>query len=132
VFDYFYAEKGRLESVGTEDIYGCRGITATVTHHLEDGSERVELAVLQLDRQASADRSPVSVRQTALTVNEPLAVLGFPSGLPAKIDTGGRAIDPGSAALDYFSLDSDTFSSLSLSGFFCGAAKTSRRPLRAV
>jgi V8-like Glu-specific endopeptidase len=118
VFDYFYVEEGQLESVHTEDVYGCRGIAATVEHPLEDGSERVELAVVQLDRQVSADRSPVSVRHTALTASEPLAVLGFPSGLPAKIDTGGRAIDLGAAMLDYFSLDSDTFSSSSGSGVF--------------
>ena len=42
----------------------------------------------------------------ALKKTDPIFVLGFPSGVPAKIDDGAQVIEPRSATLDYFKLNS--------------------------
>ena len=74
--------------------------------------------MVELDRRADEARTPVPIGPAELAAGEPLAVLGFPSGLPLKIDTGSRVIEPALGGLDFFSLDSDTFSSSSGSGVF--------------
>ncbi|MBC7172078.1 MAG: trypsin-like peptidase domain-containing protein, partial [Polyangiaceae bacterium] len=48
----------------------------------------------------------------------PLTVIGFPSGLPAKIEDSGEVVNPRSAARDYFTATTDTFAGNSGSGVF--------------
>ncbi|GAB4196344.1 MAG: hypothetical protein OHK0013_03450 [Sandaracinaceae bacterium] len=116
VFDYFYEGPGTLATIARSDVYGCRRL---VVRALDGGSR--DYAVVQLDRPATADgRVPVAVRTTSgpVSAGAGLAILGFGSGLPAKIDTGGRVLDPRARTLDYFTATTDSFGGNSGSGVF--------------
>ncbi len=115
VFDYYYKAADTLEGLSWGDIYGCRRV---VDRSLSNGGDtRVDYAVVQLDR-VPLGRTPVPVRATPLTLNEPLATIGCVSGLPLKIDSGGQVLGLRSTTLDFFLLDSDTFAGSSGSGVF--------------
>lgn len=114
VFDYFYRAEGTLEPITRDDVFGCTEIVA-LTH--PQGVEH-GLALVRLDREVDAARLPVSLGRERPAVGEPAAVLGFPSGLPAKIDTGASVLGPAPDATGCFELDSDTFGSSSGSGVF--------------
>jgi hypothetical protein len=116
VFDYFYQGPGTLATISRNDVYGCRRL---VVRALDSGS--LDYAVVQLDRPATADgRTPVAVRTAGgpFMVCTGLAILGFGSGLPEKIDTGGRVLDPRARTLDYFTATTDSFGGNSGSGVF--------------
>ena len=114
VFDYFYAEDGRLETISAEDVYTCGQIVA---RRLQDG---LDYAVVQLDRPVEGGRVPAPVRggDEPLQAGSMLTVIGFGSGLPAKIDAGGMVTDPRADTLDYFEGTPDTFGGNSCSGVF--------------
>jgi V8-like Glu-specific endopeptidase len=115
VFDYFEHAEGELESVTTSDVYSCRSMVARRLDP-DSSAEKVDFAIVQLDR-APLARRPVPIRDTALVLKEPLVAIGYPSGLPAKIDQGAHLIKP-RAMHDFFFLDSDTFKGSSGSGIF--------------
>jgi V8-like Glu-specific endopeptidase len=116
VFDYFERADGELESVTTSDVFGCRSVVA---HRLdpESSPSKVDFAIVQLDR-APLGRKPVGLRKEPLALDEPLSAIGYPSGLPAKIDQGARVVITRAAMRDYFFLTSDTFKGSSGSGIF--------------
>jgi hypothetical protein len=116
VFDYLYEGPGALASIARSDVYGCRRLVARAL----DGGSR-DYAIVQLDRPPTADgRAPVAVRTAGAPVSAGagLAILGFGSGIPAKIDSGGRVIDPRARTLDYFTATTDSFGGNSGSGVF--------------
>ena len=121
VFDYFYASPDVLEPIGWGDVHGCRRIVHRSFSPAASG-KRIDYAVVQLDRRP-AGRTPVPMRTTPLLTGEPLATVGSASGLPAKIDSGSRLLNPRALELDYFLLDSDTFAGSSGSGVFDAEAK---------
>jgi MYXO-CTERM domain-containing protein len=114
VFDFFERADGVLETISANDAYPC---VEVVSWALGDG---LDFAVLRLDRPVDAARQPVPIRleDTALAVGEPVYVVGFGSGIPAKIDTGGVVTDPRGGSLDYFQASLDTFGGNSGSGVF--------------
>ena len=114
VFDYYFAEAGELEPITAEDVYSCGQIVA---RRLQDG---LDYAVVQLDRPVEGDRIPAPVRagDEPLAIGDALTVIGFGSGLPAKIDAGGAVTDPRADRLDYFGGTPDTFGGNSGSGVF--------------
>ena len=116
VFDYFERAEGELETVSSSDVYSCRKLLA---HRVSDtgSATQVDFALVRLDRPALS-RHPVALRVSALEQDEPLVAIGYPSGLPAKIDQGARVIDTRGAMHDYFLLNSDTFAGSSGSGIF--------------
>jgi len=114
VFDYFYRAPGELEPLGANDIYSCQKVVAKQTSRT---GRQVDYAVIQLDRPVSG-RLPVDMRETPLTVGEPLSVLGTGSGLPIKIDSNARVVAPRTESGDFFALESDTFEGSSGSGVF--------------
>ncbi len=100
VFDYAYRRAGELETISASDVYGCRRIVArTFTDAGPD------YAVIQLDR-VPTGRTPVEIRKDPLRDGESLAVLGFTSGLPMKVDLAATVR---ASMSDYFLLDSDTY-----------------------
>ncbi len=117
VFDYFYASEGQLETLSAADVYGCRDF---VIRRLspQHSSQQMDFAIVQLDRPALAPRQPALISNRRLTKGDPVISLGYTSGLPAKIDSGAQVIDPRSAAMDYFRLNSDTFAGSSGAGVF--------------
>jgi hypothetical protein len=116
VFDYWYRDVGDLEPFGWGDIYSCRRVVSR-TLSVRTAVPRIDYAVVQLDRKPLG-RTPVALRMTPLNEGDSVATIGCVSGLPAKIDSGGRVLDSRSPDLDYFQLDSDTFQGSSGSGVF--------------
>ncbi|MDW8361209.1 MAG: serine protease [Myxococcales bacterium] len=116
VFDYYFVAPGRLARIEREDVFACRRI---VTRRLEESG--LDYAVMQLDRPATpSGRSvaPVRLEDRPLERDRRVVVIGFGSGLPAKIDDGGRVVDPRASRLDYFHATTDTFGGNSGSGVF--------------
>lgn len=126
VFDFFEARPGALEHISATDVFGCRRIVARSVSP-EAAASKVDYAIVQLDRPPPA-RRPVTVRkpmpesarafEVPLDVGEPVVAIGYPSGLPAKIDEGGRVVATRAAMGDYFHLNSDTFKGSSGSGIY--------------
>lgn len=108
VFNYYYDEPNVLAEIRDEDVYECERIVSQgsplATEHTPD------FALIQLDRPVEGDRAPAVIRPAmALAEQEPLAMIGFGSGLPAKIDSGGSVADPRAETLDYFVANPDAF-----------------------
>lgn len=105
VFGYHYAADGVLGTITRDDVYGCRALLATTY------SDEVDYAVIQLDRPVNAARSPSVVRteRSALAEGTPLTLVGYPSGIPAKIAGGAFVLDSRASVLDYFKASVDAF-----------------------
>ncbi len=117
VFGYYYDSPGRLAQLDQDDVYSCRRVVA----HAESGSDgnKRDYAVIQLDRPATPRYSPVTVRTAApVGAGAPLAMFGYPSGIPLKIEAGGRVRDPRASSLDYFVATTDSFGGNSGSGVY--------------
>ncbi len=117
VFDFFYADADRLETLTSGDVYGCRGIVARGVSRDRD-AEQLDYAIVQLDRSALAPRKPAVLSSRPLGPGVPVIAVGFTSGLPAKVDDGAHVIEPRKSTLDFFNLDSDTFQGSSGSGIY--------------
>lgn len=109
VFDYYYREPELLERITGSDVFGCRRVVA-------QGKGELDYAFVQLDR--SVGRQPVE-----RSMDEPLAgsrslnVVGTPSGLPLKVETG-IALLAAPPSPSRIALASDTFEGSSGSGVF--------------
>lgn len=112
VFDYYYAAEGTLASIEPTDVYTCDEIVVRRNRRGDD------YAIIRLSAPA-LDRTPAPIRraQNTLQAGDDLGVIGFGSGVPAKIDTGGhvRRPEPSSVA---FRADLDTFGGNSGSGVY--------------
>eukprot|EP00301_Raphidiophrys_heterophryoidea_P016273 c25831_g1_i1.p1 GENE.c25831_g1_i1~~c25831_g1_i1.p1 ORF type:complete len:332 (-),score=47.70 c25831_g1_i1:157-1152(-) len=113
VFNYMYTGNDcTMPSITTDDVYSCARVKRVE-------NDQVDYAVVWLDR-AVVGRVPVEVRETEtpVTIQQALTVIGFGSGIPAKIDGGGYVIDPRVGKMDYFVASTDTFAGNSGSGVF--------------
>eukprot|EP00299_Pterocystis_sp_00344_P002868 c1323_g1_i1.p1 GENE.c1323_g1_i1~~c1323_g1_i1.p1 ORF type:complete len:247 (-),score=67.16 c1323_g1_i1:115-855(-) len=117
VFNYFYESSGVMATVNEDDVYSCidyiRGFSTA-----ESGA-KIDYAIVKLDREVSGAHTPVVVSNNASDVhlNEFYDIIGFPSGLPAKILSNFplRSVSP---ELGYFMGSPDTFGGNSGSGVF--------------
>ena len=118
VFGYYYDAANVLHPIVREDVFSCDDLVVWVNGRR--GELNLDYAIVRLDRAAAPRFTPVTVRRApaALAASAPLAVIGFGSGIPAKIDTGGRVVDPRANMLDYFEANTDTFQGNSGSGVF--------------
>jgi V8-like Glu-specific endopeptidase len=117
VFRFFMESETELASIVEEDIYRCSQLV--VQELSESRSGRLDYAILQLDRPATPRFEPAPVaRNVAMTVGEPVTIIGFGSGLPAKIDDGGKVTEARTNTLDYFEATTDSFGGNSGSGVF--------------
>jgi len=108
VFNYHLEGPDQLATIRDEDVYSCARIVVQGTPQL--GDHTPDFVVVQLDRPVEGARSPASIRPaTPLDEQEPVAMIGFGSGLPAKIDTGGTVADPRAEQLDFFIANVDAF-----------------------
>ena len=116
VFDYVW-EDGTLGVIEDDDVFRCAGIEARRPPN-SIGLDP-EYAVFRLDRPATgrpvATATPAGIR--SLAVGDPLTMLGYPSGVPLKVDVGGRVRGLGSFT---FSGTVDAFGGNSGSGVFRG------------
>lgn len=113
VFDYFLdGSNCQMPTITADDVYHCKRFTRIENDYFDH-------AVIHLDRPV-VGRTPVQIQttQAALPVGQHLNVIGFGSGLPAKIDKGGNVIDPRASRKDYFVANTDTFGGNSGSGVF--------------
>jgi hypothetical protein len=118
VFDYFYRSSGEIEPISSNDLYACRQV---VSQEISDRNGRqIDYAVIQLDRPA-AGRTPLKVRATMANDGEALSVIGTGSGLPIKIDRGGRVVSSRAQEHDFFALEADTFEGSSGSAVIDGS-----------
>ncbi|MEC9466871.1 MAG: serine protease, partial [Myxococcota bacterium] len=117
VFDFYYSSPGQLASIGESDVYRCQQV---VTRKLTtSGGRNLDYAIIRTDRPV-VGRTPAQVRSDwmPMSYGEGVVVIGFPSGLPAKIEDGGYVQNRRSNVLDYFSANTDTFGGNSGSGVF--------------
>jgi hypothetical protein len=117
VFDYYLDGPTHLAEIRDEDVYSCARV---VSQGSPLGSDYTpDFAVVQLDRPVEGAHVPVAIRPaTPLGEGESLAMIGFGSGLPAKIDSGGTVADPGADRLDVFVANVDAFQGHSGSATF--------------
>jgi hypothetical protein len=118
VFDYHYEASGIRAAISPEDVHGCRRLV--VREYVREPDRHLDYAVVQLDRPASADRVPVTLRSAPgpVATGSRVIAIGYPAGVPAKIDDGGRVLDAREGDLDYFHASTDTFAGSSGSGVF--------------
>jgi V8-like Glu-specific endopeptidase len=83
VFDYLIVNaQGDLEDISEDDVYSCRNFYSV------EGS--IDYAIIQLDRPV-VDRTYLNVRDfgdNSVSMYQNLIMMGFPSGIPMKYDTG--------------------------------------------
>lgn len=99
-----------------EEVYACQKV---VTRQQSAGTDGLrDWAVVQLDRPVSTPFVPAAVRRDAapMAVGTRLTMIGSPSGLPLKIDEGGRVRDSRAKLLDVFVANVDAFGGNSGSG----------------
>jgi len=126
VFDFYNVGPGTQETVSIHDVYTCKRIVAIAPEVSDTPWLRVDYAIIQLDRPAQkggrleALREPVTVLAEDLPTRvwDPVAVIGFPISIPAKIDDGAIVIYTRSGLLDYFGINADTFVSSGGSGVY--------------
>ena len=115
VFNYYYEGPDQLATIQLDrDVYDC----AELVVWQDDGSD--DYAIVRLARAVAAPHRPAPVWRGSgpLSVDDPLVVIGFGSGLPMKIDDGGEVLDPQAGSLRWFGANLDTFGGNSGSGVF--------------
>jgi V8-like Glu-specific endopeptidase len=119
---YYYRSEGVLAPLDPSDIYRCKSV---LTQQLSAtaSTERVDYALVELDRAVESRLEAIEVRPRAeaLNADEPVSLVGFPGGVPLKLDRGGVVTDPRQATLDYFITNSDSFHGSSGSPVFDAA-----------
>lgn len=117
LFGYAESASASLDALSRSQVYGCRTL-AVSEESAPDSDTHVDYAVVQLDRPVAARWVPAPLcAGLALSAGQPAVTLGFPSGLPLKLDAS-TVLDPRAATLDYFALASDTFQGSSGGGVF--------------
>lgn len=114
VFDFKVDENSKRAGVDVpaENVYSCKKIiSSSLMNPLS-----VDFGIIQLDRKVIG-RLPLKVRRDGkVQVNEPLYVVGSPSGLPLKIADGAKV--RASEHPLYFTANLDTFQGNSGSAVF--------------
>lgn len=112
VFDYKMDSYEQTSfNIPTSSVYTC---TKIIERRLEQSSQ-IDYAVVELDR-AVTDRAPLTFRKAgALAINDPLVVIGHPTGLPTKIADGANVRALGK---NIFVANLDTFGGNSGSAVF--------------
>ncbi len=125
VFKYYHEAAGRLATITADDVFSCAEIITSVDRMNPDGT-RQDYAFVRLNRSAAPRFTPASVARTngPTTMGQSVTVIGFGSGIPAKIDSGGTVTDLRAMEGDYFETNLDTFSGNSGSGVFDTATRS--------
>lgn len=114
VFNYYYAAEGQLAPIGATEVYSCKEVA------MISALPELDAAIVRLDRKV-VGRTPakVNLASDGLNMDQQLWMIGFPSGLPAKIADGGRVREPGVGQPPYEMKGSvDAFGGNSGSGVF--------------
>jgi V8-like Glu-specific endopeptidase len=124
VFNYSHVSPSTLRLVTNADVFTCRSVVAHEFSNLN--GQKHDYAIIRLDRPAAPRFTPAPVRHTrnAMAASQPLGMIGTPSGIPFKIESGGRVRNPRAATLDFFTANTDSFISNSGSGIYDLASYT--------
>ncbi len=113
VFDFVAGGEGPAPIL-EGNIYSCKRVVS----NLLSMPLGLDYAIVQLDRRV-ANRAPVAIAEDSrLTEDDPLFVVGSPSGLPLKV-AGGASVLRNTHPF-YFSANLDTFQGNSGSGVYNG------------
>jgi hypothetical protein len=113
-FEYAITEPSGTVNLQERNLYRCRSVPVRV-HAVE---LMLDYAVVQLDRPVEGGRRAVELAGDPVSSGETLTVIGYPHGIPAKIDSAAKVLDVRPTESDYFTLTSDTFVGSSGSGVF--------------
>ncbi len=117
VFNYFLDGPSLLAPIRDEDVYSCKRVFLEHDAPLDEVTP--DYAVIQLDRPVEGMHEPVEIRPAVpLERGDSLRMIGFGSGLPAKIDSGASVADPPTAERDFFVANLDAFAGHSGSAIF--------------
>lgn len=117
VFNYRLDDATHLAPIRDEDVYSCARVVSQGTP--PKNADTPDFVVVQLDRPVEGRHRAASIRPAvSLGEGESLAMIGFGSGLPAKIDSGGAVADPRAERLDFFVANLDAFEGHSGSAVF--------------
>lgn len=113
VFNFAYKTKGvDPKLVAADDVYSCK----TLIHSEMDPNTESDYALIRLDRKV-AGHAVMPIRQAGqVAKNDPLVVIGHPSGLATKIAGNAKVRDISNAA--YFIANTDTYGGNSGSAVF--------------
>lgn len=109
VFGFYVDETGEHAPLDADDVYQCARVVVS--------NERDDYSIFELDRDVRG-REPVEValHEGGLPLGTSVTLVGFPDGIPVKVDSGGVVVY---SALDrYFRATVDAFDSSSGSGVF--------------
>ena len=111
VFDY---TNSNISKISEKDVYGCKKL---LNQKLEFEGSGVDFALIKLDRAVSLNRKPLDFRTKGkIRLGEELVVIGYPSGLPAKVADGAKVEFNEEPA--YFTTNLDTYGGNSGSAVF--------------
>lgn len=112
VFDYALKQAGtQARQVASSDVYKCVSI---VKRKFEESG--TDYTLVKLDRKVSG-RTPLKIRRSgSVQINDELAVIGHPAGLPTKVTVGG--IVRGVSDSRFFVANTDTYGGNSGSAVF--------------
>ncbi|EOD21860.1 hypothetical protein EMIHUDRAFT_240834 [Emiliania huxleyi CCMP1516] len=100
--------------ITSDDVYFCKSVS---TMYATGGTD---IAHITLDRPVLG-RVPATYRKTLVptTPGQKLMMIGFPDGMPAKVEAGGTVTDAGrSNGFEFFVASTDSFGGNSGSGIF--------------
>lgn len=117
VFNYHLDAPNQLASIRDEDVYACERVALEGDAPANDLTP--DFAVIELDRPVTGGHLPVTIRPALpFTDGDPMAMIGFGSGLPAKIDSGATVADARANRGDFFVVNLDAFEGHSGSATF--------------
>jgi len=111
VFGWYFESEGVMPAMGADDVYECQAIEVI--------SYARDYAILRLDRRVAERYVPAELRpgsEGELFPDDRVSVIGFPSGIPAKIDDSGRVL--GRTGTESFAFYADVFEGSSGSPVF--------------
>jgi V8-like Glu-specific endopeptidase len=109
-FDMKSANHNPTKNISINNIYNCKQVVAVQRDALYD------FAVIKLDRKVIG-REPLKFRTSGkISLNDPMVVIGHPTGLPLKIAGNGKVTS--NSELTRFSTNLDTFHGNSGSAVF--------------
>ncbi len=111
VFDYYLNENEQI-SFHTNSIYECKEIIAT--HFDESGWD---YSLIRLDRKVDSSRRPINIASRRVRSGDKVTVVGYPSGLPAIVDSSG-SVSPKNSTDITFDAYIDIFAGNSGSGIY--------------
>ncbi len=110
VFGDYQDGPDRPHLVRGDDVFGCAKVVALRDDEDDAEAPVLDFAIAKLDRKVSSSYAPLALsRRPDVTRGQRLGMFGFPSGIPMKIDSGGKVLAPRTDVGDFFFASTDSF-----------------------